>query len=241
MELIFCATCNRAVLEKDEICPHCSQKNPHIGTSKGLGILTSVMLGLGVTACDPKPNTEDAIAVETQATTTTHTTTTTIVAKKTETEMVAPPTKEEMNPNREEEKKPQTKTEFRTQKPTATMQTKYGRPPVYRPGEYKDIGKATVTTTIVTASSKAQIEVHLKSKERRIVSRYKRIVQDKPSYKTVANVKFVIVDRKATKIRIQMDRNNRNLKNAIKSAIASIDFDSDLQGSVQVKYSFQAE
>ena len=235
MELIFCATCNRAVLEKDEVCPHCSQKNPHIGTSKGLGILTSVMLGLGVTACEPKPNAEDVIALETQ------TTTTTIVAKKTETEVVAPSTKEEVNSSTEKEAKPQTKTEFRTQKPTATMQTKYGRPPVYRPGEYKDIGSATVTTTIVTGPSKAQIEVHLKSKERRILSSYKRMVQNKPSYKTVATVNFVIVDKKATNIRIQMERNNLQLKRAIKSAIASIAFDSDLQGSVQVKYSFRAE
>jgi len=238
MELIFCAACNRAVLERDDTCPHCFQKNPHIGTSKGLGILTSVMLGLGVTACDPKPSTEGSIAVETQTTTTTQTT---VVAKKTETETVTRPTKEEMNPNIEEEQETRTATAFHTQKPTATMQTKYGRPPVYRPGEYKDIGTATVTTTIVTASSKEQIKVHLKSKERRIVSRYKRILRDKPSYKTVATVRFVIVDRKATKIRIHMDRNNTNLKRAIRSAVASIEFDSELKGSVGVTYSFQSE
>ncbi len=53
-ELIFCTECGQAVLDKEKHCPHCGFLKPQRGSLDSQAILTTLLLGLSITACNPE-------------------------------------------------------------------------------------------------------------------------------------------------------------------------------------------
>ena len=239
-QLVFCMACGQAMFQKESICPHCGNTKPQQGNRESHSILTTLFLGLSISACNPEstvqekePEEKTPVVQKVDAEDLKSTlpqdspSSDTVIAQKVEAASDTPTAD-----SAEKKEKPVEK-RYTIRVPEKPVSAKYGLPPTPPPSKTK--GKAFLVN--IEQKSCEQAKSVAKRGIAGIQYCYERTLKNHP--KTEGNMGFdaVIEQGKVQLVRIEKNTTkNQSLASCFSKRIRRFKFPSDCNETISLRY-----